>query len=244
MRRTISLLLLALLGAAAIACGTSGRDLRPVVEGAPSPTRSVPSTIAAAGPLSSAVAATFALSSPGFAEGQPIPAEYSCTGPSPALAWTGIPAGTKELALVVIDYDADNFVHWMVTGIPATAGSTPKGQAPKGGTQFLSSSGKIGWHGPCPPPASKAHTYTFTLFALDSPSAIPAGTSPNDALAALQKQVTDGGGSETVLTGTFPAGTAGTNGTAGPGGTDAASGDAGTIAPAGSLGAPGTATSR
>ncbi len=212
MRRPIILLLLALVGATAIACGTSGRDLRPVVAGAPSPTRSVPSTIAAAGPLSSAVASTFTLSSSAFADGTAIPTEYSCTGGSPALTWTGVPANAKELALVVVDYDADSFVHWMVTGMPAAPGSVARGQIPTGGTQLLSSTGKIGWYGPCPPPASKAHTYTFTLFALDQPSAIPAGTSPNDALAALQKQISEGGGTSTALTGTFPSGVTGTTG--------------------------------
>ena len=47
----------------------------------------------------------FELSSPAFAEGDPIPREHSCEGPSPELVWAGVPEGTAELALTLLDPD-------------------------------------------------------------------------------------------------------------------------------------------
>ena len=57
----------------------------------------------------------FALTSPAFDDGAPIPSAATCDGAdrSPALDWTGAPAGTQALALVVIDPDARDFVHWV-----------------------------------------------------------------------------------------------------------------------------------
>lgn len=51
---------------------------------------------------------TFTLSSPAFQNGGAIPRRYTCDGDdiSPPLAWAGIPAGTKSLALIVDDPDA------------------------------------------------------------------------------------------------------------------------------------------
>jgi phosphatidylethanolamine-binding protein (PEBP) family uncharacterized protein len=45
---------------------------------------------------------------------------------SPALEWSGVPAGTAELLLLCEDIDAPsgNFAHWLVTGIdPESAGA-------------------------------------------------------------------------------------------------------------------------
>jgi hypothetical protein len=64
-----------------------------------------------------------------FADGAPIPSRYSCEGDdvSPPLAWTGIPAGAKALALVVDDPDAPDpahpkttWVHWVLYNLPAS----------------------------------------------------------------------------------------------------------------------------
>ena len=49
---------------------------------------------------------------------------------SPALGWTGAPAGTKSYALTLFDPDAGGgrgFWHWIVFDIPATATSLPSG---------------------------------------------------------------------------------------------------------------------
>jgi hypothetical protein len=48
------------------------------------------------------------LQSDAFADGQPIPVKYTADGAnvSPPLRWSGLPSGTKELALIVDDPDA------------------------------------------------------------------------------------------------------------------------------------------
>ena len=48
------------------------------------------------------------LTSTAFAPHGEIPTLYTCEGKdtSPALAWTGVPAGAKSLALIVDDPDA------------------------------------------------------------------------------------------------------------------------------------------
>ena len=48
------------------------------------------------------------LATPAFAPGGQIPAEYTCDGAdtSPALAWSGVPSGSKSLVVVIEDPDA------------------------------------------------------------------------------------------------------------------------------------------
>src|SRR5690349_4221307 len=56
----------------------------------------------------SSVPATIALSSPAFANGGPIPRRFTCDADdvAPPLSWSGVPAGTAELALVLEDENA------------------------------------------------------------------------------------------------------------------------------------------
>ena len=103
-----------------------------------------------------------------------------CTGSnvSPALSWSGAPAGTKSFALTVYDPDAptgSGWWHWVVYNIPASATSLPAGAGdpkknllPAGATQGNTDFGVPGYGGPCPPPKDKPHHYHFTLFALDT----------------------------------------------------------------------------
>ena len=111
----------------------------------------------------------FTLTSAAFAEGQPIPREYSCQGAdvSPALAWTGQPAGTSQLLLVLDDPDAGGFIHWIIL-IGSGAGALPKANPTNSQTaiQGTNGFGRVGYGGPCPP--SGSHHYRFTLSALSS----------------------------------------------------------------------------
>src|SRR5262245_60605203 len=119
----------------------------------------------------------FALSSPVFTDGQPIPAKYTADGDdiSPQLEWTPPPGGTKSLALIVDDPDAPSgiWVHWVLAGISPDRRSLPErvgtdarsghlSQAVNGKNSF----GRSGYGGPSPPPGP-AHRYFFKLFALD-----------------------------------------------------------------------------
>ncbi len=74
----------------------------------------------------------FQLTSPAFAEGQPIPQKYTGEGAdvSPPLSWSDLPKGAKELVLICDDPDAptkDPWVHWVIYKIPATAKGLPEG---------------------------------------------------------------------------------------------------------------------
>ena len=95
------------------------------------------------------VADELTITSPAFAEGAPIPVQYSCKGANivaPPLAWSSAPAGAGELALVVDDPDAVRglYVHWIVAGIAAGSGSTVDGQIPDNGRSLPNSGGRQG----------------------------------------------------------------------------------------------------
>ncbi len=103
---------------------------------------------------------------------------FGCTGGnvSPALSWSGAPAGTKSFAVTVYDPDAptgSGWWHWVLIDIPAAvsalaagAGDVTSGKAPKGSTQMTTDFGKPGFGGACPPAGDKPHRYVFTVFAL------------------------------------------------------------------------------
>lgn len=118
------------------------------------------------------------LTSSSFVANAEIPARYTCEGAdvSPGLAWTGVPAGTKSLALVVDDPDAPDpkapkttWVHWVLYDIPPTATSLPEGIAqadlPAGTRQGRNDWKAVGYRGPCPPIGR--HRYFHKLYALD-----------------------------------------------------------------------------
>jgi Raf kinase inhibitor-like YbhB/YbcL family protein len=150
--------------------------------------------VAAFAALSSAGAqSSLKLTSPDVHEGKTIAAAQvfggmGCTGNnmSPALSWSGAPAGTKSFALTVYDPDAptgSGWWHWVVYNIPANvmslaagAGDPKKNLLPAGATQGNTDFGAPGYGGPCPPPKDKPHHYHFTLFALDTDKLdVPAG---------------------------------------------------------------------
>ena len=114
---------------------------------------------------------------------------FGCEGGnvSPALEWSGAPAGTKSFAITMYDPDAptgSGWWHWVVYNIPAATGSLPagagdakKGLMPKGAVQGRTDYGSVGYGGPCPPPG-KPHHYNFRLYALKVPKLeVPEGAS-------------------------------------------------------------------
>jgi Raf kinase inhibitor-like YbhB/YbcL family protein len=115
----------------------------------------------------------FNLSSPAFTEGGPIPKDYTCDGADRTLpvAWSGIPDGTAELALIMDDPDARGFVHWVVVGLPPTATGLDGTSLPAGAREGRTGFGRAGYGGPCPP--SGTHHYAITLYALSAPLSVP-----------------------------------------------------------------------
>lgn len=138
----------------------------------------------------------FALTSSAFGQGQPIPADYTCTGAgqSPPLQWTDPPTGTQRLALVVEDPDAPGgtFIHWVLYNIPGTtrtlAAAQPTTAAlPDGSRQGRNGSGGTGYTGPCPPGGT--HHYIFHLYALDTALDLPDGATNEQLLKAADGHV-------------------------------------------------------
>jgi Raf kinase inhibitor-like YbhB/YbcL family protein len=114
--------------------------------------------------------AEFALRSPAFEDGKPIPRRHTCEGEdvSPALEWTAPPADARSLALVVEDPDAPGgtFTHWLAWGIePGAHGLAEGGRPPEEGRNDFR---HRGWRGPCPPTRHGPHRYVFRLVALDT----------------------------------------------------------------------------
>jgi Raf kinase inhibitor-like YbhB/YbcL family protein len=119
------------------------------------------------------------ITSAAFAEGGEIPSVHTCQGEdrSPPLAWSGVPAGTRSLVLIVDDPDAPDpraptrtWVHWVLYDIPPAITGLPAavapGDLPPGTREGLNDWKRTGYGGPCPPIGR--HRYFFRLFALDA----------------------------------------------------------------------------
>ena len=148
--------------------------------------------------------ARMTLTSSAFANGDPIPAKYSCHGEdiSPPLAWAGVPAGAKALVLFVDDPDGRDWVHWSVLDLPAEDGRSPEGVAPGASSpqQGTNDFRRLGYGGPCPP--SGTHHYRFTLYALAAPVGL-SGHPTGRPFAPLSRQPMSS--PKPGLTGTFKA---------------------------------------
>ncbi len=104
-----------------------------------------------------------ALTSSVFTHNSAIPKQYTCQGSdiSVPLAWRGLPAGTKSLALIVDDPDAPDpaapkltWVHWVLYNIPPTAAGLKEaikpGELPKGTLEGLNDWKRTGYGGGAP----------------------------------------------------------------------------------------------
>ena len=198
-----------LLAAAAFlaGCGAAAPSTEPGASGTPAALPAVSAATSSAAPSTpaptqapTAVAAPtatpagpFTLTSSAFKAGGAIPVAYTCTGAdvSPDLAWTGLPAHTNVLVLVVTDLDASFFTHWIVLDMqPALAGGLARGAgAPSSPLhQGTNDFGRVGWGGPCPP--SGVHHYRFTLYALEGPLGLEGHPGQARVNAALAKATT------------------------------------------------------
>jgi Raf kinase inhibitor-like YbhB/YbcL family protein len=155
---------------------------------APAASNSEATNSAEASVSTSPTSAAFALSSPAFSAGAAIPRKYSCDGAgvSPPLAWTGVPDGTAELALIVDDPDARGFVHWVAAGIPPSAAGLEEGATGSDAVpvEGRNGGGRNGWTGPCPP--SGTHHYRFTLYGVSRPLGLRDGVTADEARNAAR----------------------------------------------------------
>lgn len=126
------------------------------------------------------------VSSEAFSQGV-LPATFTCHGPgiTPPITWSGAPAGTKSYALVVDDSSAPitPFIYWIVFGIGDGSTDIQEGTLPTGARQALNSAGTATYDAPCP--AGAAHSYRFTVYALNTVLNLPDGTSLKSAWTAI-----------------------------------------------------------
>jgi Raf kinase inhibitor-like YbhB/YbcL family protein len=119
------------------------------------------------------------LTSDAFANGDAIPAKYTCQGAdvSPRLQWRGVPENARSLVLIVDDPDAPDpkapkmtWVHWVLYNLPPTTRELPAAVAsaglPAGTGEGVNDWRRTGYGGPCPPIGR--HRYYFKLYALDT----------------------------------------------------------------------------
>ena len=144
---------------------------------------------------------TLIIQSSVFANNEKIPVRFSGDGAdvSPALTWSGVPDGAKELALIMDDPDAptpEPWVHWVIYKIPVSATGLPENVAkteavsePAGALQGKNSWGKVGYGGPAPPRGHGVHHYHFKLYALDAALNVSAGLDKKGLQKAIEGHV-------------------------------------------------------
>ena len=198
MRRLVVLVPVVLVVAlSTTACSSDGREMRPPTDAQnetvfqPSETTVVDSTL----PAESVVASAMNLTAP-WVDGGVIPIDNTCAGSNvvPALSWSGIPAGTVSLAIVVIDSTEPTdsgvgFVHLVAANIDPTtnaiaAGSLPVDAVLAANDFSTAEAPSLGWSGPCPP-VGESHTYSIEVHALDQMIELPSGTPGADMVRAI-----------------------------------------------------------
>lgn len=153
---------------------------------------------------------TLELRSSVFAHQGGIPAKYTCDGEdlSPPLSWSGVPEGTRSLALIVDDPDAPDpkapkrvYVHWVLYNIPpdavGLAEAVRAADLPKGTLEGLNDWGRTGYGGPCPPIGR--HRYFHRLYALDKTFKDLGKPTKKQLLALMEDHILD----QAELVGTY-----------------------------------------
>ncbi len=120
---------------------------------------------------------------------------FGCKGKnmSPELHWTDAPKGTKSFAITVYDPDAptgSGWWHWLVVNIPAdvsriASNASATHTLPEGSVETMTDYSFSGFGGACPPAGDGAHTYIFTVYALNTEK-LDLNAQSNSALVGYQ----------------------------------------------------------
>ena len=142
----------------------------------------------------------FTLSSPGFKDGERLATKFAgnnktnpnCVGEnvSPAFSWANPPEGTKSYALMMFDPEGrppGGVSHWVAYGIPVAVTGFAEGEVSKPSDKYVGGKSTQGvgfYSGPCTPPVTTAHHYTFVLIATDfDPKELPPGLTRDELIA-------------------------------------------------------------
>ena len=127
-------------------------------------------------------AGTITVTSPDFADGESIPAEFTCDGADtpPVIEWSG---ATEPGSIVVLmtDPDAGGFVHWLLYNLGGESGSV--GGTSDAGVAGHNDFGTNGYRGPCPPGGDSPHHYVITVYQFEpAPSPFAPGEEAGQVL--------------------------------------------------------------
>lgn len=129
--------------------------------------------------------------SPLFMDGDNIPARFTCQGENvnPPLQFIEVPHEAESLVLIMDDPDAPmgTWVHWTIYEMERTETFIDVNSKPKTGIEGMTSFGKPGYGGPCPP--SGTHRYFFKLYALNSKLHLPDNADKKQIEAAMEGHV-------------------------------------------------------
>lgn len=140
------------------------------------------------------------LLSDAFDEGEQIPIRYTKDGDnvSPPLRWTGLPEGTRSLALFFENTTPQTekpFLHWLVYGIPPDTDGLDEGykhKAEPGEPSELrhgrNAIGNIGYDGPLGS-VGRTMRFRFRLCALDQPVDLAAGSDEGTITLAMSGHI-------------------------------------------------------
>ncbi len=137
-----------------------------------------------------------------FADGKIMPKKVAnstgnvnnpnCVGEnvSPQLSWSNVPDGTKSFALLMFDPEGrapGGVSHWVAYGIPASVTGFAEGEVGKDSDKYIGGKSLFGvghYSGPCTPPNTQPHHYSFVLIATDfEPKELPAGLTRDELIA-------------------------------------------------------------
>ena len=120
------------------------------------------------------------------------PTNANCVGEnvSPEFSWTGVPEGTKSFVLTMFDPEGrapSGVSHWVAYGIPASVTGFAEGEVSKPSDKYVGGKSTQGvgfYSGPCTPPGTTPHHYTFVLIATDfDPKELPPGLTRDELIA-------------------------------------------------------------
>ena len=153
-----------------------------------------------------AVAAdVFILKSSTFEDGKMMPKKVAnsaantkdnpnCVGDnlSPEFSWSNVPEGTKSFVLLMTDPEGRGgagVVHWVAYGIPSSVTGFAEGEVSKLSDRYVGGKSTRGvgfYSGPCTPPNTMPHHYTFVLIATDfEPKELPPGLTRDEVIAKI-----------------------------------------------------------
>jgi Raf kinase inhibitor-like YbhB/YbcL family protein len=153
-----------------------------------------------------AVAAdVFTLKSSTFEDGKMMPKKVAnsaantkdnpnCVGDnlSPEFSWSNVPEGTKSFVLLMTDPEGRGgagVVHWVAYGIPSSVTGFAEGEVNKLSDRYVGGKSTRGvgfYSGPCTPPNTMPHHYTFVLIATDfDPKELPPGLTGDEVIAKI-----------------------------------------------------------